>query len=96
VAKKKARPKAALSSPRVAGRTFVFTGTLAYWTREKAARMVRSRGGRVTETVGPSLDVLVVGETPGDRLTAAEKKAEKLNTKGGARIEVVEQGAFYS
>jgi DNA ligase (NAD+) len=54
-----------------AGKTFVLTGALATLTREQAAERIRTRGGRVSESVSRATDYVVVGAEPGDKLTRA-------------------------
>jgi len=58
----------------LAGRSFVFTGTLASMTRSEARRAVTERGGTWSETVTKNTDYVVAGEAPGSKL----KKAKDL------------------
>jgi len=60
----------------LAGKSFCFTGTLNRMTREKAARLVESKGATVYATVRNDLDYLVVGESK--MLGAKYKKAQQL------------------
>jgi DNA ligase (NAD+) len=57
----------------LSGKTFVFTGTLASFTREEAGELVRQRGGKVTGSVSSKTDYVVVGESPGSKLTEAQR-----------------------
>jgi DNA ligase (NAD+) len=57
----------------LAGRIFVLTGTLAALTREKAQRLIESRGGTVVSAVSKKTSWVVVGENPGSKLAAARK-----------------------
>jgi DNA ligase (NAD+) len=57
----------------LAGRTFVFSGTLPSMTREQARLFVESRGGRVANSVTRKTDYLVVGTDPGSKQMQAEK-----------------------
>ena len=58
---------------RLAGKTFLFTGTLADLTRDDAAAKVRAEGGKVVSGVSKKLSYLVAGEKPGSKLAKAEK-----------------------
>jgi DNA ligase (NAD+) len=55
------------------GKTVVLTGTLPELTREEAAAMVKSAGGKVTNSVSKKTDYVVAGENPGSKLAKAEK-----------------------
>jgi DNA ligase (NAD+) len=63
----------------LAGKTFVFTGTISM-PREEAAAMVKAKGGKVTESVSKKTDYVVVGEDPGS-------KADKARALGVATID---------
>lgn len=66
---KRTRPK----DRRLAGKTFVLTGTLSHWTREEAKEQIESRGGKVTGSISRNTDYVVVGEEPGSKLDKARK-----------------------
>jgi DNA ligase (NAD+) len=55
------------------GKTVVLTGTLPELTREEAAALVKSAGGKVTSSVSKKTDFVVAGENPGSKLANAEK-----------------------
>jgi len=57
----------------LAGGTFVLTGTLPTLTREQATERILAAGGRVTSSVSKKTDFVVAGETPGTKLTKAER-----------------------
>ncbi len=59
------------------GKTVVLTGTLPELTREEAAALVKSAGGKVTNSVSKKTDYVVAGESPGSKLA----KAESLGTE---------------
>jgi DNA ligase (NAD+) len=59
------------------GKTFVITGTLPTLSRDEAADLIRTHGGKVTGSVSKNTDYLVVGEDAGSKLT----KARKLGVK---------------
>jgi DNA ligase (NAD+) len=65
------RRKAAAAGPG-AGKTFVLTGTLPSMTREEAAELIESRGGKVTGSVSKKTDYVVAGAEPGAKLAKAE------------------------
>ncbi|HEV7769324.1 MAG TPA: NAD-dependent DNA ligase LigA, partial [Solirubrobacterales bacterium] len=58
------------------GKTVVLTGTLPELTREEAAALVKSAGGKVTNSVSKKTDYVVAGDSPGSKLA----KAESLGT----------------
>ncbi len=57
----------------LAGKRVVFTGALSSRTRADAKKLVESIGGRVTERVGPNVDFVVVGASPGEKLDEARR-----------------------
>ncbi len=57
----------------LSGKTFVFTGALAAFTREEARRIVESLGGRVASGVSRKVDYVVVGSDPGEKLRKAQE-----------------------
>lgn len=58
----------------LAGKSFVFTGTLERYGRDEAGELVRARGGSVSSSVSAKTTYLVVGGEPGSKA----KKAEAL------------------
>ncbi len=57
----------------LSGKRIVFTGGLASLTRPEAKKRAESLGARVGESVGPGIDFVVVGESPGEKLAEARK-----------------------
>lgn len=55
------------------GKTFVITGTLPSLSREEAAQLVSSNGGRVVDSVSKKVDYLILGENPGSKLAKAQE-----------------------
>ena len=72
---------------KLAGKTFVLTGTLAKYTRDEAKKMIEDAGGKVTGSVSKKTDYVVAGTDAGSKLDKAnqlgvavidEKEMEKL------------------
>src|SRR5258708_4488081 len=72
---------------KLAGKTFVLTGTLAHFTRDEAKKMIEDAGGKVTGSVSKKTDYIVAGTDAGSKLDKAkelgvavigEKELEKL------------------
>jgi DNA ligase (NAD+) len=58
----------------LSGKTFVFTGNLAHFTRHDAKERVEMLGGRATSSVSGQTDYVVVGERPGSKLKEARQQ----------------------
>jgi DNA ligase (NAD+) len=81
------RPTAAkrtIKSDKLAGKTFVFTGTLANRSREAAAELVQQHGAKVSGSVSKKTDYVVVGSDAGSKLD----KARELG------VTVLDEGEF--
>ncbi len=76
--------RAAPKSAKLAGKTFVFTGTLANRSREEAEALVASHGGKAASSVSKKTDYVVVGADPGS-------KAEKAKSLG---VTTLDEAAF--
>lgn len=61
----------------LAGKAFIFTGELESMPRAEAQDLVRSLGGKVTDSVSKSVDYVVVGRDPGSKY----EKAKSMNKK---------------
>ncbi|MGZ6276376.1 MAG: NAD-dependent DNA ligase LigA, partial [Syntrophales bacterium] len=70
----KSRPKDA----RLAGMSFVFTGTLSKLTRNEAKEIVESLGASATESVTKTTDYVVAGESPGSKIDKATASGIKI------------------
>ncbi|MCR4404479.1 MAG: NAD-dependent DNA ligase LigA [Candidatus Acetothermia bacterium] len=62
----------------LAGKRFVFTGTLRAFTREEAEGLVRQLGGEASSSVSRKTDYVVVGEAPGSKLAKARELGVKV------------------
>jgi DNA ligase (NAD+) len=67
------------------GKTVVLTGTLPELTRDEAAALVKSAGGKVTSSVSKKTDYIVAGESPGSKLAKAEKFGTEILDEAGLR-----------
>jgi DNA ligase (NAD+) len=65
------------------GKTVVLTGTLPELTREQAAALVKSAGGKVTNSVSKKTDYVVAGESPGTKLAKAESLGTEVLDEAG-------------
>ena len=66
---------------RFAGKTFLFTGTLAAFSREEARDLVESLGGKTASSVSRKVDFVVVGEAPGSKSDKAKELGIRLLTE---------------
>ncbi|MGH8427020.1 MAG: NAD-dependent DNA ligase LigA [Gammaproteobacteria bacterium] len=69
---------------RLAGKTFVLTGTLDSMTREDATERIAQQGGKVAGSVSGKTDYVIAGAEPGSKLD----KARRLG------IETLDENAF--
>jgi DNA ligase (NAD+) len=58
---------------KLAGKTFVLTGTLPKLTREEAKKMIEDAGGKVTGSVSKKTDYVVAGADAGSKLDKAKE-----------------------
>jgi DNA ligase (NAD+) len=58
---------------KLAGKTFVLTGTLPHLTRDEAKKMIEDAGGHVTGSVSKKTDYVVAGADAGSKLDKAKE-----------------------
>jgi DNA ligase (NAD+) len=68
------RPEDSLAkNNKLEGKTFLFTGSLQQFTRDRAKQLVEENGGKLLSSVSANLNYLVVGEDAGSKLSKAKK-----------------------
>ena len=67
-----AKTTVSTSVQKLAGKTFVITGTLPTLSRDKAKQLIQNAGGKVTNSVSKKTNYLLVGEDAGSKLSKAE------------------------
>jgi DNA ligase (NAD+) len=63
---------------KLAGKTFVFTGTLKSYGRDEARNLVESLGGMTVSSVSKKVDFVVAGDDPGSKLDKAKELGIKI------------------
>lgn len=66
---------------KLAGKTFVVTGTLENFSRQQAEQAIRDAGGKATSSVSKNTDFVLAGENPGSKLDKARKLGVKVITE---------------
>jgi len=94
VPKKRVTKNATRDKKHLQGKTFHFSGNCGWIRRAALVDLVRLQGGTVAKNVTAQLDYLVVGQTRSGGQSTAEKKAQSLNLKQTAGIQLVDVGGF--
>jgi DNA ligase (NAD+) len=70
---------------KLAGKTFVLTGTLANYTRDEAKKMIEDAGGKVAGSVSKKTDFVVAGADAGSKLDKAKELGVAVIDEVGMR-----------
>jgi DNA ligase (NAD+) len=71
------------ATDKLAGLTFVLTGTLPTLKRNEAAGLIERHGGKVVSSVSKKTSYVVVGAEPGSKLTTAQELGVRLLDEDG-------------
>ncbi len=67
------KPARTHAKAKVAGKTFVLTGTMPNLTRDAAKVRIKQAGGKIAGTVSKNTDFVVAGDKPGSKFTKAQQ-----------------------
>jgi DNA ligase (NAD+) len=73
--------KREVKSDKFAGKSFVFTGSLANRSREEAGELVQQHGAKVSGSVSKKTDYVVVGSDPGSKYDKAKELGVTILTE---------------
>ncbi len=73
------------TSDKLAGLTFVLTGTLPTWSRDEAGERIRALGGKVSGSVSKKTSYVVAGEAAGSKLAKAQALGVPVIDEDGLR-----------
>ena len=65
-------------SDKLAGKTFVLTGTLESMTRDEAGEKIKMLGGKVSSSVSKKTSFVVAGSNPGSKFDKAQGLGVKI------------------
>jgi len=64
----------------LAGRTYVISGTLEGYSRDRAASLLKARGAKVSSSVSAKTSAVISGDNPGSKLAKAEALGVEILT----------------
>ena len=70
---------------KLAGKTFVLTGTLPNYSRDEAEKLIEDAGGKVTGSVSKKTDYVIAGADAGSKLDKAKQLGVKIIDEDGMR-----------
>ena len=71
------------------GKKCLITGSFSEYSRLELEEIVRKNGGDIATSVSKQLNILIVGEKPGSKLS----KVQKLNLNG-SKIQIIDKENF--
>jgi DNA ligase (NAD+) len=77
----KPEPPETRRSTKLAGKTFVVTGTLEHFTRQQAEQAIRQAGAKASSSVSKKTDFVLAGENAGSKLDKAKKLGVEIITE---------------
>jgi DNA ligase (NAD+) len=69
----------------LAGKTFVLTGALETMTRRQSKELIEASGGKVSSSVSRNTDFVIVGESPGSKLSRAQELGVAVLDEAGLK-----------
>ena len=85
------RQPPALSSSRLAGQTFVITGTLPTLSRDEAAALIAAHGGKGSGSVSKKTRYVLAGESAGSKLAKASELGVAVIDEAALRAMIQEE-----
>jgi DNA ligase (NAD+) len=79
------KPQQKSATQKLAGKTFVLTGSLEKFTRDEAKSAIQTLGGKVSSSVSKKTDYVVVGSEPGSKAQEAERQG----------VTILDEAAFF-